>query len=265
MDQRENMKSASRRSMPSALVGLAAIFLVILIVRPLGIIADLHPVDAYTDTGVHSFSPYDIESETQREHFRHSGRTSTFTKYMVIYKSGDESEYKWTDKHRYSSHSDAEEVVLQAAPVDKKVFTVADGSYVVDDADHTPADYIKHTIVTNGAISLAASVLLLIVLRPWIKRNFLAPDAPVWTAERIKQGVATPLMMAGIVVAAFGILDLTYAFDALLGPFLPTRLGYVLFDSPASKPIVIAVGAALFVLGVRWSNHYGPSGDTEND
>lgn len=260
----EYMKSASHRSMPNALVGLAAIFLVVLAVRPLGLIADLHPLEAYTDTGVHSFVPYDIESETDREHFRYSGRTRTFTKYMVVYKSDDESEYKWTDKQKYSSHSDAEEVVLRAAPVDKKVFTVADGSYVVDDADHTPADYIKHTIVTNGAISLAASGLLLIVLRPWIKRNFLAPDAPVWTAERIKQGVATPFMMAGIVVAAFGILDLTYAFDALLGPFLPTRLGYALFDSPASRSIVIAVGAALFVLGVRWSNHYGSNGEAEN-
>lgn len=259
------MKGASHRSMPNALVGLAAIFLVVLAVRPLGLIADLHPLEAYTDTGVHSFVPYDIESETDREHFRYSGRTRTFTKYMVVYKSDDESEYKWTDKQKYSSHSDAEEVVLRAAPVDKKVFTVADGSYVVDDADHTPADYIRHTIVTNGAISLAASGLLLIVLRPWIKRNFLAPDAPVWTAERIKQGVATPFMMAGIVVAAFGILDLTYAFDALLGPFLPTRLGYALFDSPASRSIVIAVGTALFVLGVRWSNHYGSNGEAEND
>lgn len=71
-------------------------------------------------------------------------------------------------------------------------------------------------------------------------------------------------MMAGIVVAAFGILDLTYAFDALLGPFLPTRLGYALFDSPASRSIVIAVGAALFVLGVRWSNHYESNGEAEN-
>ena len=79
---------------------------------------------------------------------------------MVVYKSDDESEYKWTDKQKYSSHSDAEEVVLRAAPVDKKVFIVADGS-LSDDADHTPADYIKHTIVTNGAISLAASGLLL--------------------------------------------------------------------------------------------------------
>ena len=148
------MKSASHRSMPNALVGLAAIFLVVLAVRPLGLIADLHPLEAYTDTGMHSFVPYDIESETDREHFRYSGRTRTFTKYMVVYKSDDESEYKWTDKQKYSSHSDAEEVVLRAAPVDKKVFTVADGSYVVDDADHTPADYIKHTIVTNGAISL---------------------------------------------------------------------------------------------------------------
>lgn len=250
--------------MPSALVGLAAIFLVILIVRPLGIIADLHPVDAYTDTGVHSFSPYDIESETRREHFRHSGRTRTFTKYMVVYRSDDGNEYEWTDKQKYSSHSDAEKVVLQAVPVDKKVFTVADGSYVVDDADHTPSDYIKHTIVTNGAISIAAFALLLIVLRPWIKRNFLAPDAPDWTAERIKQGVAIPFMMAGIVVAAFGILDLTYAFDALLGPFLPTPLGYALFGSSASRPFVIAAGTALFVLGMRWSNRYGSSGDADS-
>lgn len=250
--------------MPSALVSLAAIFLVIFIVRPLGIIADLRPVDAYTDTGVHSFTPYDIESETRREHFRYSGRTRTFSKYMVVYRSDDGNEYEWTDKQKYSSHSDAEKVVLQAVPVDKKVFTVADGSYVVDDADHTPSDYIKHTIATNGAISAAAFVLLLIVLRPWIKRNFLAPDAPDWTVERIKQGVATPLMMAGIVVAAHGILDLTYAFDALLGPFLPTRLGYVLFGSSASRPIVIAVGTAFFVLGVRWSNRYGSSGDADD-
>ena len=106
----------------------------------------------------------------------------------------------------------------RGTPVDKKVFTVADGSYVVDDTDQTPADYIEHAIVTNGAF-LAAFALLLVILRPWIKRNFLAPDAPVWTADRVKQGVATPLMMAGIIVAAFGILDLTYAFDALLGRF----------------------------------------------
>lgn len=42
----------------------------------------------------------------------------------------------------------------------------ADGSYAVDDAGLTPADYIKHTIVTNGAISLAAFAPLLVVLRP---------------------------------------------------------------------------------------------------
>lgn len=260
----EDKKSKPHRKAPNAFVVLAVIFLVVFAVRPLGLIADLHPLEAYTDTGVHSFVPYDIESETRREHFRYSGRTRTFTKYMVVYKSDDEHEYRWTDDHEYSSHTEAEEIILRGTPVDKKVFTVADGSYVVDDTDHTPADYIEHAIVTNGAISLAAFALLLVILRPWIKRNFLAPDAPVWTADRVKQGVATPLMMTGIIVAAFGILDLTYAFDALLGPFLPSRLSHMLFDSPAARPLVIAAGIGLFALGVRWSNRYGSSEDAED-
>lgn len=260
----EDKKDEPRRKAPNAFVGLAAIFLVVLAVRPLGLIADLHPLEAYTDTGVHSFIPWDIETETDREYFRHSGRTRTFTEYMVVYKSDDGRGYKWTDKHKHPSRTDAEEAILQGTPIDKKVFTVADGSYVVDDANHTPADYIKHTIVTNGAISLAAFTLLLVILRPWIKRNFLAPDAPVWTAERIKQGVATPLMMAGIIVAAFGILDLTYAFDALLGPFLPASLRYMLFQSPAARALVIAAGTGLFALGARWNNRYGASEGTEN-
>ena len=128
----------------------------------------------------------------------------------------------------------------------------------------TPADYIKHTIVTNGAISLAAFALLFVVLRPWIKRNFLAPDAPVWTAERVKQGVATPLMMAGIIVAAFGILDLTCAFNALLEPFLPASLRSMLFQSPAARALVIAAGIGLFALGARWNNRYGASEGAKN-
>lgn len=263
MDTKDGAKKrVSKRGVPSALKGLAVIFLVVFTVTPLGVIADLHPVEAYTDTGAHGFVPYDIESKTDREHFRHIP-AQTHTKYKVVYRSAGDGAYEWTDEHEYSYRADAEEIVAQGAPVDKKVYTVADGSYVVDDADHTPADYIKRTIVTNGAISLAALALLLVVLRPWIKRNFLALDAPAWTAERVKQGVATPLMMAGIVVAAFGILDLTYAFDAMIGPFLPASLRSMLFDSPATRLLVIAMGIGLFVIGARWSNRYGAAEDTD--
>lgn len=256
----ENKKDKPRRKAPNALVGLAVIFLAVLAVCPLGLIADLHPVEAYTDTGARSFVPYDIESETDREHFRYIG-SQTHTKYKVVYRSVGEGAYEWTDEHEYSFRKYAEEVVAQGAPVDKKVYTVTDGSYVVDDAGSTPADYIERTVVTNGAVSLASFALLAIVLRPWFKRSFLAPDAPVWTSTRVKQGVATPLMMAGIIVAAFGILDLTYAFDALFGPFLPASLRCVLFESPATRPLVIAAGAGLFVLGARWNNRYGAGED----
>ena len=261
MDTKDGAKKrVSKRGVPSALKGLAVIFLVVFTVTPLGVIADLHPVEAYTDTGTHGFVPYDIESKTDREHFRYIG-SQTHTKYKVVYRSAGDGAYEWTDEHEYSYRADAEEIVAQGAPVDKKVYTVADGSYVVDDADSTPADYIERTVVTNGAVSLASFALLAIVLRPWFKRNFIAPDAPVWTSTRVKQGVATPFMMAGIIVAAFGILDLTYAFDALFGTFLPASLRCVLFESPAARPLVIAAGAGLFVLGARWNNRYGAGED----
>ena len=112
----EDKKSKPHRKAPDAFVVLAVIFLVVFAVRPLGLIADLHPLEAYTDTGVHSFVPYDIESETRREHFRYSGRTRTFTKYMVVYKSDEGTSSIMDDDHEYSSHTEAEEIVLEGHP-----------------------------------------------------------------------------------------------------------------------------------------------------
>lgn len=107
-------------------------------------ITNLRPVSAYTDMGVHTFSPYKVYPVSERDkttgHGRRFNRKKTV--YMVYYKTPERTGYKWTVKE--STKKGADKILSERKKVNRRVLFIKEvKKYITVDENLTAETYIK--------------------------------------------------------------------------------------------------------------------------
>ena len=104
----------------------------------------VRPVTAYEDSGVHTFTPYDIlPVQVKNTGARRSQRRNpTRTVYMVYYHTTDGTSYRWQAEG--GSAQTLAEQLYDRGPVERRVLSIpTDNTYITVEADQTAESYTE--------------------------------------------------------------------------------------------------------------------------
>lgn len=132
--------------------------------------ASIRPASDYEDSGVYTFTPYDILPVQVKNNA--AGRTQrnnpTRTVYMVYYQTTDGTGYRWQVEG--GSVRESAEQVYERGPVERRVLSIpADNTYITVEADQTAEGYTS---------SLQQKYILLLSL----SGGYVLAYAAVWAA-----------------------------------------------------------------------------------
>lgn len=183
----EERKDKRMRGKMEAVVRIGAVILFVLSVSCLYVgvrgIAETRPASDYQDEGVHTFVPCEFHpTQVDNPATGRLGRMNpTKTVYLVTYEATDATGYKW--KLEASSRQEAERIVANAAPVERRVLSVRDDwKYITVEGDQTAEAYVsKQQSRYRNMIGASAACLVV----------FVVAGLVVWQKKRIVSGGRT--------------------------------------------------------------------------
>lgn len=135
--------------------------------------ASIRPAAAYVDSGVHTFTPYDILPVQVKNNAtgRVQRNNPTRTVYMVYYQTTDGTGYRW--RAEGGSVRDLAEQVYDRGPVERRVLSIpADNTYITVKPEQTAEGYTsslrrKYVLILglSGGYVLVYAAAWVVILR----------------------------------------------------------------------------------------------------